>query len=327
MKKKNIFRLFCILIIILFSVVFYKLCKIFTRARDNFTNKTEKKEKALFILYGESFRESRQLERNRDTELSYKLQYEATNRHIKFCDMLKVEHEIETDIVINTYETKFEKDLREWYSDYNTTFIFKKFTDTKNTEETINIILHNNITESILSKENLNDYKFIILTRMDIYLKQPFYELFDINWKKIMFISKHPAICKYYGFNEEGDPLVNQTIMFIPNKYINTVKNDLYLYKHELWTILKKNTKITNDDMDFMSNKPFDADSYKDKNDYYYMVGRPENTVQYGIEDIDRTLIGKTKKEIDKIITPQEREKCDNFKYEWEKDIHVMNNV
>jgi len=308
----------------LFGVVLYKLYIIFTR--ENFTNKTKKKEKALLILYGESFREARQLERNRDTEFSYKLQNEASKTHIKLCDKLKTEHEIETDIVINTYETKFEKDLREWYSNYNTTFIFNKFTDTENTEESINIVVHNNITESILSKENLNGYKFIILTRMDIYLKQPFYELLDVNWKKIMFISKILS-CKYYGFNEEGDPIVNQTIMFIPNKYINIVKKDLYLIKHNLWTILKKNTKITNGDMDFMSDKSFDADSYKDKNDYYYMVGRPENTVQYGIEDIDRSLIGKKREEIDKIITPQERERCDKFKHEWTKDIHIMNNV
>jgi hypothetical protein len=142
-----------------------------------------------------------------------------------------------------------------------------------------------------------------------------------------MFISKQFSPCKYYGFDINGDPLVNQTILFIPNKYINIVKNELYLYRHELWSILKKNTKITNNDMDFMSNKSFDADSYKDKNDYYYMVGRPENTIQHNTEDIDRTFIGKKREEIDNIITPEEREKCNNFKYEWQNDFHVMNNV
>lgn len=266
----------------------------------------ENKKKGLLILYGECFRDGTQNTRTRDTPASIARQQKASESHVSLCDYLKTNYGADMDIIITTHNTTHKKELQEFYSKYNPKIIL---VDDKTDMDPITRIT-NNIKNAL--PQDTEKYDFIILTRNDICFKT--FSFIQPDWNKIMFISKHISNCKYYGFYENGDPYVNPTLIYIPTKYFN--KNHIYI-DHDAWT---KYRNTLNPEMDFMTDFSFDSDTYKDKNDYYYMVGREENTVKHNTEPIDRSLIGKTPSEIDKIISKEDRDKCDSFKFDWKND-------
>ena len=80
--------------------------------------------KGLLLLYGECFRDGHHKSRVTDTETSYLPQKEASLSHNEFCNRMK-QKGVDMDILIHTYPTKYEKDLRSWYT-YPTVYIEKK---------------------------------------------------------------------------------------------------------------------------------------------------------------------------------------------------------
>jgi hypothetical protein len=62
--------------------------------------------------------------------------------------------------------------------------------------------------------------------------------------------------------------------MYIPKKYFMITKK--FHIDHDAWKHYIHNYKLKNQDMGFMLNTYHDADSYKDYNPLYYMVGRPQ---------------------------------------------------
>ena len=309
-KKKSLI-LFLILILILFSLTFF-----IRKYRENF----EQSKKGLLVLYGESFRDGRQNDRTRDTENSINTQEKASKSHVTLCDYLKNTHNVNMDIVITTHDTKYKKELQNFYSKYNPNIT--TVDDTKDNLDAVSRITKN--IQNVLLSKDIDAYDFILLTRNDICFKPNFEPIIDPEWNKIMFVSKLIANCKYYGFFQNGDPNVNPTIIYIPKSYFAKIKNNIFI-DHDAWTKYKNALNITDSDMDFMTNYSFDSDTYKDKNDYYYMVGREENTIKHNTDPIDRNLIGKTPAEIEKIISTEEKQKCDDFKFDWKNEPHVKN--
>ena len=104
--KLLIIVILIILLIVLFNnTIFY-----------NFKNSTKKN--GLFVLIGECFREGDMGSRLRDTEYGIKTQRIASNSHIKFVEQIKTNYNININIVINTYKTKYQYKLEQWYSNY-----------------------------------------------------------------------------------------------------------------------------------------------------------------------------------------------------------------
>ena len=83
------------------------------------------------------------------------------------------------DILIHTYPTKYEKDLRSWYT-YPTKYVEKKRYPYKNSGNDL-------VSFMRITKDVDRSYDFILLTRLDILLKPAFYTLINPLWDKIFF--------------------------------------------------------------------------------------------------------------------------------------------
>ena len=118
--------------------------------------------------------------------------------------------------------------------------------------------------------------------RIDLFLKQPFVEVFDPTWNTIRWASVSFKPHHKVGIH----PRVNSMISFVPKKYypyMNSMKHD-----HDSWHNFIEHTKLTYDDLDMMLNTYHDADSEKDWNPIYYVVNRPETTVQHTMDLFDK---------------------------------------
>ena len=267
--------------------------------------KFKNNKRCLLLLYGHSFREGNQGTLTVDTEFSYKTQKAATESHINFIKYLKEKYDIDTDIIINTYNTKYEDEFKSWYGNnlilHNTNKELIGFNN-----------LVNNIIKKFTSEYNINNYDFVLLTRCDIYLKPEFNNLINANWKKIMFVSQDWTYC---GYIDKGEPRVNPTIKFIPYKYFSIFNKNISV-DHDGWYYYKNNHNLTNEDLDFMLDTYHDSDSYKDFNPVYYMACRPENQIWHdkGLK-IDKSRFGNPNNLV-----------CNNTP-DSSKDIHIQHNI
>lgn len=221
--------------------------------------------KALLIIIGESFRTGIQGSRLRGLEISYEGQIKACSSHMKFVNNLKEKNNIDTDIIFQTYETKYNKDLIKIYE--------KKLINYKFYEDVIG--LNNLFQNSIESIKDINVYDYILYIRIDLFLKDFFTEIFNPNYETITF----PSICfkKFNADRSGNDPRVNDTMLFIPKKYYNYIKK--IIINHDSWRDLIRKTNLTYDDLDTMLKTYHDSDSYKDYNPIYYIVNRKESNV------------------------------------------------
>jgi hypothetical protein len=196
------------------------------------------------------------------------------------------------DILINTYDTKYENELKSWYQDYNLKYM-------SNTE-----LIGFKLVQDALDGIDINQYDFIFITRMDILIKPYFLDIFNPRWNKIYFSSQHwtkmyytkyGSISSYCGFDENSKdnltPYVNPTFEFIPKNYFKVLsKVDVNPWA---WSEYKKTFDLKNDDMDFMIDTYHEANSQKDFNPLYKMVGRPESEEWFDKDKkIDRSLFG-----------------------------------
>jgi hypothetical protein len=242
--------------------------------------------KCAIVLYGESFRDGKQHSRIRDTKRSVPLQIKASISHVNFAKFLKKHFNIDVDFMIHTYDTIYEGKLKQIYP--NLTYTSSKQLLDKKTGNSVSkcaqLAIHN------IKK----DYDFIVLTRMDIYIKPHFYNIFNPYWNKIYMISQNNTKWKC-GFYDNNIPIVNPTIQFIPKSYFNILKK--INVDHFLIKSYQEQFNLTYDDFDFMVDDYHDADSNKDYNPYYKMISRPETKKWHDKgKKINRSLFGTKKK-------------------------------
>jgi len=245
------------IIVIIYLFIWYKYLSVHKEYFEN---------RCLFVLYGEAFREGKQNSRIKDTNESYENQMLASDSHLKFIDMLKTKHNIDTDVSISTYETKYESDLKKKYKN------MIKYNSEKE------LIGENNISQNGMKDIDLNNYKFIIITRNDIFFKDEFINNFK-EYDKITYVSQILMIHDCYL---DGNPRVNHIIIQVPNKYFNVIK-DINV-GHESWKTLNNLHGYNKTQLGFMLESYHDADSNKEWNPYYKMIGR-EETTDYMSED------------------------------------------
>jgi len=221
--------------------------------------------KALLILFGESFRLGGYGNRNRGSNESYIEQINAAKSHILFLEELK-KKECSTDVYISSYNTKFDKDLEYVYNN----FLLKS--DFYENLIGANKLIHN----AIDNITNIEQYNFVLFMRIDLYLKNEFINIFDINWDKILF----PCIC-YKPHHKCGiHPRNNDMMIYIPKKYYNYIKNiDYARDSHGMWNRFINETDLKYDDLDTMINTFHDSDSEKDFNPLYYIVNRKKTDI------------------------------------------------
>ena len=253
------------LVIILIIVILYliTLKNIEGFEEDDYINE----KKCLICYYGGAFREGNIGSTLSDSNFGYETQEHTSKSHSKLKTILN-QKGYQTDIIINTRKTKYKNKLDSWYDPFN--------------------IIINNISDSIHGKdymiqsaiENINkinkyDYDFILFIRIDLFLKPDFFKILDTETDKISFLANNlnPKNCNN---KNKGSPEVVDLFILVPKKYYYILDTAFNL-NHDSWSYLKKEYKLNDDDMAFMSTQMFDSNSYIDKNPYYFMSSRKEN--------------------------------------------------
>jgi hypothetical protein len=238
----------------------------------------------LLIIAGESFREGGQGSRSKDTPKSLTSQLLACDSHIKFIEHLKNKYNIDVDIQLISYNTKYEKELIEKYNQYNVQY---KFYDKYYQDRT-----------QLINSWKLEDidksYDSILVIRPDMYLKEFFYDIFDPYINKISYAS----VC-FVGAHRVFDiPRANDAMVFIPKKYFDLVYYTIGIkvYHAAIKEYIDHSNQIGRslnlyNDFDFLIKTPHDSDTEKDYHPLYYLVSRPEckkwQSYGYEIRDID----------------------------------------
>jgi len=273
-KDKNIKKqIDNIIIIIYYMIIIIAICLLFLLVFIN--KKKERKEgmvqRGCLILYGEAFREGKQFDRKRDTTKSFENQMKACDSHIKFIEMMKSKN-IEMDVSISTYCTKYEKELKEKYANYNL-FYSCETTMIKDVPTSIK-----HMATQGVKNIKLDDYSFVLFTRNDICFKDEFIENFQPG-ERIQFVSQHWSHHDCFMEDSRPYPVINTIIMYVPKKYYFITK-DLRI-DHDSWKYFIQKKKLKDTDMELMLDTYHDSDSYKDYNPLYYMVGRKQTDSWY----------------------------------------------
>jgi hypothetical protein len=249
---------------VIFILLYNKLNNLEGFEQDTYT---ENPKKCLLVYYGGSFREGNIGTTKQDTNYGYESQQRASITHAKLKKVLNKKG-FQTDIIINTRSTKYINKLEDWYSPFN--MVINKISDKVHGKDHMIQSAVKNI-----NKLNKNDYNFILFIRIDLFLKPEFYNVLNTESDKINFLANnydtHTCITK-----ENNNPVVVDLFVYIPKKYYYILDNKFNL-NHNSWLYYKKQYKLTDNDLTFMTNKMFDSNSYKEHNDYYIMSSRNEN--------------------------------------------------
>lgn len=264
--------LFMLLVLLLIFLSFFK--------RENFTdNKVKKVKKCIICYYGAAFREGNMDSTTQDTKYGYKNQEYATKTHLKLHRMLK-EQNIDYEVIINTYKSKHINKIKEWYNpvSLNINTMNTSIASTNGRDNLIRELVQtiNFKDKGRIPTKDVGKYDFVLFIRLDLFLKPDFYNVLNTNSTTIQFLSHHydPKNCHSYSIN--GEPVVNDLILYIPKLY-KFILNKHFVLMHDSWEYYKKMYSLKNNDMGFMSSLMFDANTYKDLNPYYIISGRPEN--------------------------------------------------
>jgi len=246
----------------------------------------EPTKKGLICYYGGAFRDGGNGTSMHDTDRSYDSQYYATQTHLKLTDLIKRKG-YTVDTMINTYHSYFEKELTKWYNPFN--IILNTINKTGKSTDGRDKIIQSCVKN--IKNMSTNDYDFVLFIRIDLFLKPEFYKILNIESEKVQFLA-HNFYQGHCGFTDQKDPEVVDLILFIPKKYFYMLDNNFKL-NHNSWSYYKKEYKLKNEDLHFMSDLRFDSNSYLDFNPYYIISGRPENTVVHNYEKTNPDLYGK----------------------------------
>lgn len=263
------------LIIILIVVLIYLS---FQRVEGFSSDKKIMDKKALICYYGGSFREGGSSSITNDTKFGYNTQENASITHAKLKQVLN-DKGYQTDILISTRNTKYSNKLESWYEPYN--MILNKISEQMHGKD---YMIHSTVDN--INKLNKYDYDFILFVRIDLFLKPNFFKILNVNTDKIEFIANNydPMTCK--KINNANDPEIVDLFVLIPKKYFYILDKKFEI-NHNSWTYYKKQYKLKDSDMKFMTNESFDSNSYKELNDYYVMSSRKESTHKYNTEQLD----------------------------------------
>jgi len=258
-----------LLILILFSIL------LIYKTQEPFTHKSNKK--GLLVYYGGGFRDGPNLSSIQDTVKGYNNQLYASKSHIKLNKVL-TEKGYDIDSLVCSYHSKYESQFKIWYNPFdiilNTIKVRGKSTDGRDS------LIKNCIKN--MNELKMDQYDFVLFVRIDLFLKKDFFDVLDLKSDKVNFLA-HNFYTGHCGFTEKKDPEVVDMILYVPKKHFN-ILDENFILNHKAWTYYKKQYKLTNDDLGFMTDKRFDSNTYLDLNPFYVISGRPENKKEHTTE-------------------------------------------
>ena len=149
------------LIVILILVLVYIL---FKRRVEGFeSDSISYDKKALICYYGGAFREGNIGSTKRDSTYGYNAQKNTSITHAKLKEVLN-EKGYQTDILINTRNTKYSNHLETWYDPFN--IVINRLSEKMHGRD----YMINSTIENI-NKLNKYKYDFILFIRIDLFLK------------------------------------------------------------------------------------------------------------------------------------------------------------
>ena len=236
--------------------------------------------KLLFLIAGGSFRKGSSRNRNygvKNTEV-YNNQINIAKRHMEFLNHIKDKYNIGIDIVLSTYSTPYDNEL---ISIYKNNIVGEYIYPYNNGSglKGIHNLFH------LAYKNHLNNYNGIFFFRVDIFLKQKLFDIFNPFSKKILF----PFIVSINNLtsgridhkNPDGHPVHSDMLLFVPEKYFNVI-NYINL-GHATWSALvggcygffkHQHPILYYEDFDVMIDTHHDSDSELDWNPLYYTINR-----------------------------------------------------
>jgi len=227
----------------------------------------------LILFLGESFRYGGQGSQNRGSKESYEEQITAFNSHIDFIEHIITKFNLNSvSVFISSYNTQYDKEMLQIYDKYLIGY--------KLHSELIGI--HNLFLNAINEINDIDKYDFFIYIRIDLFLKELFFDIFNPNLKTITF----PCPNWYADRKIGNNPRINPILIFIPKKYykyIPIICSIDGVTWHDLWHILVNTTDLTIDDLDFMINTYHGACSSIDFQPLYYITNRPQATSSHHI--------------------------------------------
>jgi hypothetical protein len=223
--------------------------------------------RGILVLLGEAFRGGGQHCRSIGSTHSLVGQIGAADSHLVFIKYLEDNYSCDINVYIGTYLTKYNNALMEKYKQY---IISSDFYEGR-------IGFNNLLINAIKKIDNISSYDFVLVMRIDLYLKPHFNTIFDPKWQTIHF----PTIL--WATLPCGNPKTNDMMIFIPSKYYKYIDKITFrrgpniasaIHGHYIWSDLVKNTDLTKNDLDAMIDTFHDSDSKKEYNPLYYVVNR-----------------------------------------------------
>ena len=186
--------------------------------------------KGLLVILGESFREGKQHSRTIGTKTSYQGQMEASGTHINFIYHLQQKN-ITVEVYLASYCTNYDKDLSNIYKPHLVGCDFHK--------ERLGFTNLFYITAKKI--KNINSYDFVFFLRVDLFLKQGLFDVFDPNWTTI----RYPSVCWIKGCKVNNSPRVSDVMLFVPKKYYNYIVDirNIHILNHNGWDQILRYTK------------------------------------------------------------------------------------
>jgi len=209
--------------------------------------------RGLICIVGESFRTGGQGSRKRDLNEAYEPQKSASLSVVEFMDHLKSSRGVECDVFMSSYATRWEADLRGWYG--------RRLIGCNMIK---NLVGLENLVADAKKKVNFALYDFVLVLRVDLFLKPMFKSVFDPDWKKIMY----PSICWLGGHQIEDHPRVSDMMVFVPKRLASAP----FYMSHG--ACRQHAAEGLGSEFGFMLDTFHDSDSAKDYNPIYRLVGR-----------------------------------------------------
>jgi hypothetical protein len=230
------------------------------------------KNKFLLIINGETFRHGPQGSRDRGTEESFNLQNFASKSHLDFINFLKKKFNIDCDILLYFYKLN-----EEWDSHFLD--LYKEYTKYSIVIDKLlgEVFLHSSLIDFIKNNVDLDEYRFLLFIRPDLYLKKYFFDIFELSDEKIKFAHVN-EITDNFGksWNDiSGFPAVNHQIFYVPKKFFtNLIKGCIWRNHHSYISSL--NCGLTKDQIGFFLETYHSSSTSNTWNPIFHQVGREE---------------------------------------------------
>jgi len=232
-----------------------------------------KNKKFLLVITGETFRCGPQGSRDRGGEKSFSLQKKASESHIDFIKKIKIKYGFDCDVFFNIYS------LNEQSDD-----VFLKHYDELTKLVNINkeLIgeqgLNNQTLHIIKSQLKYDEYDFLLFIRADTYLKNYFFNIFDIENQKITFAHVNEIedpLGKSWNKTGNGFPAVNHQILYIPKKFYSDLLDFKIWANHYSYELCMRHG-ISKDNIGFFIYTHHSSSTDVTWNPIFHQVGRNE---------------------------------------------------